>query len=112
MSFPVDADLAVFLFTLGHIGLGSLPQLRKSVSRVPMKYQMEEVSPAALTPAQAAVFAPYDEKLAAMNCFCRACRLLAGPGQEAPPGGPGAAAGALSKFCSSKVLTTKDTKVH
>ena len=67
MQIPVDADLIFFLATLGNIGFAALPQLRKSVPPVPAKYQLEEVSPAALTPGQAAVFAPYDQKLAAMN---------------------------------------------
>ena len=67
MQFPIDADLAVFLYTTGKV-LTSLPRLRKlPTSRVPMHYRIEKIDPAALNGRQAEYFAPYDEKLAAMN---------------------------------------------
>src|SRR5579862_4833703 len=69
MSFPIDADLAVFLYTTGKVVFTSLPRLRESptTSRIPVHYEIEEVNPASLTEAQARCFIPYDEKLAAMN---------------------------------------------
>ena len=67
MRLPLDTDLTVFVFTVGNIVLGSLPQLRKNVPPVPVKYEIEEVATSALTERQSAVFAPYDEKLAEMN---------------------------------------------
>lgn len=69
MQFPVDADLAVFLYTVGKIVFGSMPKLRQNAHTIPAKYEIEEVAPSALTDAQATVFAPYDEKLAAMSYF-------------------------------------------
>jgi hypothetical protein len=67
MRFPVDADLAVFVYTVGKVVFGSLPQLRRSVPNVPVNCEIEEVSASALSERQAAIFAPYDEKLAAMS---------------------------------------------
>jgi hypothetical protein len=67
MRFPLDVDLAVFLFVTGKILFKSLPNLRQSVPRVPARYQIENVPEASLTEAQARYFAPYDEKLAAMS---------------------------------------------
>ena len=67
MPFPVDADLAVFVYTAGKIVFGSLPQLRRSVPSIPVHYQIEEVSSAALSEKQSEFFTPYDQKLAAMN---------------------------------------------
>jgi hypothetical protein len=67
MRFPVDVDLAVFLYATGKILVTALPSLRKSVPHVPARYQIENVPEASLTEAQARYFAPYDEKLAAMN---------------------------------------------
>jgi hypothetical protein len=67
MQFPIDADLAVFLYTVSKV-LRSLPRLRKiPTSRVPMLYRIEKIDPAALTDRQAKYFAPYNEKLSAMN---------------------------------------------
>jgi len=67
MSFPFDADLFTFLLSIGNT-LGSLPLLRSlPTSRVPVRYELQEVLPQSLTDAQAKYFAPYDEKLAAMN---------------------------------------------
>lgn len=67
MQFPIDADLAVFLYTVGKV-LRSLPRLRRiPTSTVPMLYRIEQVDATALTDRQAKYFAPYDEKLAAMN---------------------------------------------
>jgi len=67
MRFPVDADLAVFVYTVGKIVFGGLPQLRRSVPGIPVHYQVEEVSSAALSQEQAAFYEPYDQKLAAMS---------------------------------------------
>ena len=67
MRFSLDIDLAVFLFVTGKVLLTALPNLRKSVPHVPAHYQIENVPEASLTEAQASYFAPYDEKLAAMN---------------------------------------------
>lgn len=67
MRFPVDADLSVFLYTVGKIVFGSIPKLRRSVPTVPVRYQIENVPVSSLSEAQARYLAPYDEKLAAMN---------------------------------------------
>ena len=67
MKLPVDGDLAVFVYTVGRVVFTALPQLRLSVPKVPVHYQIEEVAASALTDRQAAIFAPYDEKLAAMS---------------------------------------------
>jgi hypothetical protein len=67
MRFPLDVDLAVFLYVSGKILFTALPNLRKSVPHVPILYQIENVPEASLTEAQARYCAPYDEKLAAMN---------------------------------------------
>jgi hypothetical protein len=67
MRFAVDADLAVFLFVTGKILFTALPNLRQSVPHVPARYQIENVPEASVTEAQARYFAPYDEKLAAIN---------------------------------------------
>ena len=67
MRFPVDIDLAVFLFVTGKMLFTALPRLRRSVPHVPARYQIQNVPEASLTEAQASYFAPYDEKLAAMN---------------------------------------------
>jgi len=67
MRFPVDVDLAVFLYATGKILFTALPNLRQSVPHVPIRYQVENVPEASLTQAQANYFAPYDEKLAAIN---------------------------------------------
>ncbi len=67
MQFPIDADLAVFLYTISKV-LRSLPRLRRlPTSRIPKLYQIEKLDPPALTDRQAKYFAAYDEKLAAMN---------------------------------------------
>jgi len=67
MQFPIDSDLAVFLYTVSKV-LRSLPRLRRiPTSRVPKFYQIEKLDPSALTDRQAEYLAPYDEKLAAMN---------------------------------------------
>ena len=67
MQFPVDGDLAVFVYTVGKIVFGSMPQLRKNGLAVPVKYEIEEVVSSALSERQPGTFAPYDQKLAAMN---------------------------------------------
>jgi len=67
MRIPLDADLFVFLYTTGKIVFASMPRLRGSALKVPTHYQIEQIDPARLTEAQARYFAPYDEKLAAMN---------------------------------------------
>jgi len=67
MRFPLDADLAVFLYVTGKNLFTALPRLRQSMPHVPARYQIQSVPEASLTPAQARYFAPYDEKLAAMN---------------------------------------------
>ena len=67
MQFPVDVDLAAFLFVTGKMLFTALPSLRQSVPHVPAHYQIENVPEGSLTKAQAHYFAPYDEKLAAMN---------------------------------------------
>jgi hypothetical protein len=66
MRFPVDADLVVFFYTVGRILL-SLPRLRRSSTRIPVRYQIENVPANSLTERQARYFAAYDEKLAAIN---------------------------------------------
>jgi hypothetical protein len=96
MSFPIDADLIVFLHTVGKIVFGSMPRLRKipTTRRIPVRYEFAQLNPASLTEAQERYFAPYDEKLAAMN-FWPVCtyritnhgynliRNYAGPGDTA-----------------------------
>ncbi len=67
MQFPIDVDLTVFIYTVGKIIFGGLPRLRRKQHKIPLHYQIAEVGPAALTEAQAKYFAPYDEKLNAMN---------------------------------------------
>jgi hypothetical protein len=67
MRFPVDADLVVFLYTVSKIVFGSLPRLRRTVPKVPARYQIVNVPLGSLTEAQARYFAPYDKKLDAMN---------------------------------------------
>lgn len=67
MRIPIDADLIVFLFTTYNV-LSSMPRLRRiPTSRVPMHYEIEEVRSPVLTERQARYFAPFDEKLAAIN---------------------------------------------
>lgn len=67
MGYPVDGDLFFFLASIAIVG-SSLPQLRRlPTSRIPVRYDIREVLPAALTDAQAKFFALHDEKLAAMN---------------------------------------------
>ncbi len=72
MRFPVDVDLAVFLYTAGKTLFTGLPRLRQNAPLVPACYEIENVPEATLTEAQARCFAPYDEKLAAMN-YCPVC---------------------------------------
>jgi len=67
MRVPIDADLFAFLYTLAFIVFGSLPQLRRNVARIPVQYEIEEIPPSKLSEKQAQYFAPYDQKLAAMN---------------------------------------------
>src|ERR1700691_6188012 len=67
MRFPVDVDLAVFLYVTGKILFTALPNLRQSALHVPVSYEIKNVPEASLTEAQARYFATYDEKLAAMN---------------------------------------------
>ncbi len=69
MNFPIDADLCVFVYTVAKVLVTAIPRLRRSVlgSRIPVDYDVREVNPSLLTGAQARFFAPYDEKLAAMN---------------------------------------------
>ena len=67
MRFPVDADLFTFLLSIGNT-LGSLPRLRSlPTSQIPVRYDIQEVLPSALTEAQAKYLSSYDEKLAAMS---------------------------------------------
>jgi len=75
MHYPVDTDLIVFLATVGSIVGGSMPQLRKNSSPVPVKYEIEEVPALQLTERQTTVFEPYDQKLAAMSYWpvCTYC---------------------------------------
>lgn len=63
----LDTDLTVFLVTVANIAFGSMPALRKNSIDIPVKYEIDEVPALALTERQVASFAPYDEKLAAMN---------------------------------------------
>lgn len=67
MQFPLDADLTVFVYTVGTILFGGIRRLRRNAHKIPIHYQIEQLSPAALTEAQANYLAPFDEKLAAMN---------------------------------------------
>jgi len=67
MRFPADVDLAVFLYVTGKVLFTALPNLRRSAPHVPIIYEIKNVPEASLTEAQARYFAPYDEKLAAMN---------------------------------------------
>jgi hypothetical protein len=67
MRFPLDVDLAVFLFVTGKMLFTTLPRMRQSAPHVPVHYQTENVPEASLTEVQASYFAPYDQKLAAMN---------------------------------------------
>jgi hypothetical protein len=67
MRFPVDADLFFFLAAIANV-VSSLPRLRSlPTSKIPVRYETQEVPQAAMTDLQAKYFAPYDEKLAAMN---------------------------------------------
>ncbi len=67
MQFPIDADLAVFIYTVSKV-LRSLPRLRRiPTSRVPSLYQIVKLEPAALTQRQTNYFSSNDNKLAAMN---------------------------------------------
>ncbi len=75
MRFPVDVDLAVFLFVTGKTLVTALPRMRQSVPHIPARYQIQNVPDASLTQAQARYFAPYDEKLAALN-FRPVCTYL------------------------------------
>jgi hypothetical protein len=82
MRFPVDADLFFFLASIASV-VGSLPRLRKlPTSKIPVRYDIREVRPDALTDAQSRYFAPYDEKLAAMNYFPVCTYRLANYGQN------------------------------
>lgn len=67
VRLPFDIDLAVFVYTVGKILLLGIPRLRRNAHKIPVYYQMEQVVPSALTEAQAKYFAPFDEKLNAMN---------------------------------------------
>ncbi|HSY69786.1 MAG TPA: hypothetical protein VK813_14145 [Edaphobacter sp.] len=77
MRFPADVDLVVFLYVTGKILLTALPNLRQSAPHVPISYEIKNVPEASLTEAQARYFAPYDEKLAAMN-YRPVCTYLIG----------------------------------
>jgi len=70
---PIDTDLTVFTITVANIVFGSLPQLRKNSIDIPVKYEIEEVAVSALGDGQAATFALYDEKLAAIG-YWPVCR--------------------------------------
>jgi hypothetical protein len=66
-GFPLDTDLFILATSVANV-LGSLPRLRSlPTSRVPVRYELQEVLPGKLTEAQAKHFASYDEELAAMN---------------------------------------------
>ena len=67
MRFPLDVDLAVFLYVTGKVLFTALPNLRRSAPHVPIHYEIRNVPEASLNQAQASYFSPYDEKLAAMN---------------------------------------------
>jgi hypothetical protein len=67
MRFPLDVDLAAFLFVTGKMLFTALPGMRRTAPHVPAHYQIQNVPEASLTPAQARYFTPYDEKLASMN---------------------------------------------
>ena len=69
MRFPVDADLVVFLYTVGKIVFGGIFRLRQNAHIMPVRYEFESVSAGALTEGQARYFAPYDQKLATINYF-------------------------------------------
>jgi hypothetical protein len=56
----------IFFYTVGKIFL-SLPRLRRNATRIPVRYQIENLTGSSLTDAQARYFAPYDNKLAALN---------------------------------------------
>ena len=49
MRFPLDVDLAVFLFVTGKMLFTALPRLRQSVPHVPARYQIQNVPEASLT---------------------------------------------------------------
>jgi hypothetical protein len=67
MGIPIDADIFFLLAAVGSV-LGSLPRLRSlPTSRIPVRYEIQEVLQDALTEAQAKFLAPYDEKLGSMN---------------------------------------------
>lgn len=136
MRFPVDADLFVFFYTVGKILL-SLPRLRRNVRNVPARYHIENVSDNALTESQARYFAPYDEKLAAMNyrpvctyrvdnCGNNLLRSYVNPAetsrcvvliheQTRKNGGPGSVTNSCimsfhTRFTDDMILTTRNMK--
>src|SRR5579863_450657 len=75
MGVPVDADLFLLAGSVASV-FSSMPRLRSlPTSHVPVRYDLQEVRSENLTEVQSRYFAPYDEKLAAMNyqpvCTCR-----------------------------------------
>lgn len=63
----LDADLLVFLATIGTILTSSYPRLRKSSVPIPADYDFQEVLPDALTEKQKKFLEPLDRKMAALN---------------------------------------------
>src|SRR5208282_3287086 len=82
MRFPLDVDLAVFLYVTGKNLFTAVPRLRQSVPHVPASYQIQNVPEASLTQAQARYFVPYDQKLAAMNYRPVCTYLISNYGQN------------------------------
>ncbi len=59
-----DQDAVVFAIAVGVILITGLSQLRRSVSRIPFKFQLEEVPPEKLSPQQSRFLAQQDAILA------------------------------------------------
>ncbi len=66
---PLDSDILVFIATCARVLMTVPARLRRQGLLIPEEYELEEVPEQAFTEKQRQFFAPYDEKLAAMNYF-------------------------------------------
>jgi hypothetical protein len=66
---PLDSDILVFVATCTRVLMTAPARLRRQGLLIPEEYRLEEVPEQAFTEKQRQFFAPYDEKLAAMNYF-------------------------------------------
>jgi hypothetical protein len=70
MSLPLfDSDVLVFLATCVRVISATPERVRRQPRRIPADYLLQEAEPEQFTEKQREFFAPYDEKLAAMNYF-------------------------------------------